>query len=449
MKTHYKAIITIAISLLYITANAQWYRLRHYPNPDSNKINYYADPVVLPQAVDDGHILFFIPDNILGGHTGGGYIMESHNDLLNFTTNFYISIGLGSIAFPFATSKNDSVICFGYTSDFIPSLAEYLYYTKNDFKSFDTIRISSVLFPPYNNSPIDITNNFAYAAPLILSPYSHDTLVIHRFNLNNSTDTVLYISGYISPGTIHFTSDSIGFLSCLESSDTTLKVLLRTADSGRTWKTCFTDSIDSITDFFFPDANIGYLTESNGAIYKTTNAGSSWIKLASPATTQLNCVSFANDSLGYIGGSAGTLYKTINSGTTWTVENSGTKNNIIALYTFGTVAYFKDDTGALYKDESPMGIQGISSTTPTITVYPNPSKGLFNIHIANGQQLLANSCIKVYNLFGENIATICPMPSEGQEWTLNLSTQSSGVYFYRIIDSAGNSLSNGKLILSK
>lgn len=83
-----------------------------------------------------------------------------------------------------------------------------------------------------------------------------------------------------------------------------------------------------------------------------------------------------------------------------------------------------------------------------VSVYPNPSKGVFNF-IANGQQLLVNSKIEVYNMLGENIATINSLPSGGSGWALDLSGNPSGVYLYRILDNNGFAIATGKLVVDK
>lgn len=441
MKTYYKAIITLAISLLYITANAQWYKLRPYTTPFVSDSNLYIT-YVLPYAAGNGVILYGIIYDCNFLHCGGEVIMESQDDL-NTCKQVFSDGEIGSGYIFSIVSRNDSTHCFIYSND-----STYIKYTSDNFKTISNINTSRLF--GYNGAPSSISPNFIYST--WQNPYipGEDSLLIEQFSISSAAAKGTLNAKYSNSTNILFTSDSIGYMTCCYRNDSAKSVLVRTADSGKTWTDIYLDSVHTITSFCFSSSNIGYLTKSNGDIYKTTNAGASWFKLSSPTSSWLNCVSFANDSVGYVGGNNGVLYKTINGGITWTTANSGITNNISALYTFGdSIAYFKDANNNLYKNVSPMGIQNISSTTPTIAVYPNPSKGLFNIHIANGQRLLANSCIKVYNLFGENIATIGPMPSEGEEWTLNLSTQPSGVYFYRIIDIKGNSLSTGKLILSK
>lgn len=85
-----------------------------------------------------------------------------------------------------------------------------------------------------------------------------------------------------------------------------------------------------------------------------------------------------------------------------------------------------------------------------VKVYPNPSKGIFTIQTANGQQLMANSQIEVYNTLGENVVSTSPLPLGGQGWALDLSSQPNGVYFYRIISQKdGSFISGGKLVVQK
>jgi len=89
------------------------------------------------------------------------------------------------------------------------------------------------------------------------------------------------------------------------------------------------------------------------------------------------------------------------------------------------------------------GIVGINEIkeTKTITVYPNPSNGLFTIKelgIRDKEQ------VEVYNMLGEKIYYE-PIISNSQ-FVIDLSSQASGVYLYRITNMDGSLVSTGKLI---
>lgn len=96
--------------------------------------------------------------------------------------------------------------------------------------------------------------------------------------------------------------------------------------------------------------------------------------------------------------------------------------------------------------KGPASVQELDDTANDVVVYPNPSKGVFNFKIANGQQLMAGSKIEVYNMLGENIATTNSLPLGGSGWALDLSTQPSGIYLYRITTKEGKLIKADKLV---
>lgn len=94
---------------------------------------------------------------------------------------------------------------------------------------------------------------------------------------------------------------------------------------------------------------------------------------------------------------------------------------------------------------TPVGINTIGDKQSNVTVYPNPSSGIFNI-VANSWQLMAYNSIEVYNMLGESIATTYSVPLGGQGWTLDLSAYPTGIYMYRILDKTGTLIGSGKLL---
>src|SRR6185312_6190361 len=90
---------------------------------------------------------------------------------------------------------------------------------------------------------------------------------------------------------------------------------------------------------------------------------------------------------------------------------------------------------------APTGLNNITNSNQ-FDIYPNPGNGIFIVQ-ANNQWLSANDQIEVYNMLGEKIyvhllSALNPI--------LDLSTQPTGIYFYRITSESGDVLSKGKLI---
>jgi hypothetical protein len=99
-----------------------------------------------------------------------------------------------------------------------------------------------------------------------------------------------------------------------------------------------------------------------------------------------------------------------------------------------------------------LGDENIASQLNEINIFPNPSNGKFTIHssVASGQ-----SSVGIYNVLGEKIYSTAfstlhsQLFPEGSIWTIDLSSQPSGVYMYRVLNNAGALIGSGKLVIEK
>jgi uncharacterized repeat protein (TIGR03803 family) len=106
-----------------------------------------------------------------------------------------------------------------------------------------------------------------------------------------------------------------------------------------------------------------------------------------------------------------------------------------------------DNVGTLFSfNLGPEGINKLSVDSSQLSVFPNPNKGKFTIQIANSHLLIANSQIEVFNALGENIYSKS-YPPFTNSYQLDLSSNPSGVYFYKVISESGSFLGSGKIII--
>lgn len=133
---------------------------------------------------------------------------------------------------------------------------------------------------------------------------------------------------------------------------------------------------------------------------------------------------------------------------TW---DHGTTGTAISTYTFTkgaavdqhTVANTANFTNVSVKwqPSNPTGIDESISVNPEISVYPNPTNGVFNVDYSK-----ANN-IKVINTLGAIVYDIkLDVLAQGTK-SIDLSNFSNGIYFINV--SNGNGSSNHKLILDK
>jgi hypothetical protein len=88
----------------------------------------------------------------------------------------------------------------------------------------------------------------------------------------------------------------------------------------------------------------------------------------------------------------------------------------------------------------PTGIASVANPNSFI-VYPNPSNGQFIFESGNTN---TKSLLKIYNILGQEVMNTY---IESGKTTVNLSSQSKGIYLYRIFTESGVSVSNGRLVV--
>lgn len=121
-------------------------------------------------------------------------------------------------------------------------------------------------------------------------------------------------------------------------------IILKTIDSGNSWRSNILDQSFKINDIFFINENTGFAVGHNGSnarIWKTENGGESWLSQRLPVQLkELNSVKFFDHERGWICGSksnCGTILYTNDGGITWSVQFDTPQN-----MTFTSI-FFADD----------------------------------------------------------------------------------------------------------
>jgi hypothetical protein len=106
---------------------------------------------------------------------------------------------------------------------------------------------------------------------------------------------------------------------------------------------------------------------------------------------------------------------------------------------------------AKWRDSVILEVNEITKPESVVKVYPNPSDGIFTIEQSAEKQ---NEVIEVYNVLGVKVFDKALRPVkqvQGRQaqgdYQINISSESSGVYFYRIISEKGEFVASGKLII--
>jgi len=83
-------------------------------------------------------------------------------------------------------------------------------------------------------------------------------------------------------------------------------------------------------------------------------------------------------------------------------------------------------------------------TNKSISVYPNPSNGKFNVQLSETSSQLS---VEVYNVLGEKV--LSQLSTVNYPLSIDLVGNPPGVYFYRITDKQGSQIATGKLMIQK
>ncbi len=94
-----------------------------------------------------------------------------------------------------------------------------------------------------------------------------------------------------------------------------------------------------------------------------------------------------------------------------------------------------------------MGMEQVKVNRLEVEVFPNPSTGRFTIAFV-GTQNVEHGTVEIYNILGERVYA-SNYSLFTNHYSLDLSNQPNGVYFYRVVNNDGSVLGSGKLIIQK
>jgi hypothetical protein len=168
---------------------------------------------------------------------------------------------------------------------------------------------------------------------------------------------------------------------------------------------------------------MGQLGEAGGipASYIAEWDGSKWCSMGSTFDNAIVTSCIYKDSL-YIGGAF------------WTID--GDSINYIAEWTGGN---YTDGCGA-----TTAGVSEVKVESGKVKVYPNPNNGQFNLSLSN----VNTGCnVEIYNVLGQPVYS--QLNIENSIFSIDLSSQSNGVYMYRVYEETGNLVGQGKLLIQR
>jgi hypothetical protein len=135
-----------------------------------------------------------------------------------------------------------------------------------------------------------------------------------------------------------------------------------------------------------------------------------------------------------------------------TVGTGGTASSGGSVVSGGVVNYqdsgmvtIADSLDTLCRHISTTAIENIKSSLNEVKLYPNPNDGSFTLAVVNCSQ---RCNVEIFNILGEEVFTGALSSAQGNNG-INISSQPSGVYFYRVLTDTGSLIGEGKVIVQK
>ncbi len=197
--------------------------------------------------------------------------------------------------------------------------------------------------------------------------------------------------------------------------------MMKSTDYGVTWSSSTTGTTEDIYGMTFIDPSTAIAVGSGGIILRTTDKGDSWSGVTSPVTSHLTSVDFGSWGLGIAAGVNGASVYSTDGGLSWV------ESEIILPQTIET------------KTIQPLVKSTAKEEIELLQNYPNP----FNPStiISYSIPFDAQVSVKIYDMLGKEVRTLVSSPQNAGTYSVSFNAVglSSGIYFYVLRASAGNS----------
>lgn len=108
--------------------------------------------------------------------------------------------------------------------------------------------------------------------------------------------------------------------------------ILHTMDGGESWAEQMSNTKATLYHVDFRNEREGWAVGEHGTILRTTDGGLTWILVETTARGTLLSVAFPDGDNGWIVGRGGVILRSGDGGRTWVQQESGTKQNLYALF---------------------------------------------------------------------------------------------------------------------
>lgn len=235
--------------------------------------------------------------------------------------------------------------------------------------------------------------------------------------------------------------------------------IYNTMDGGINWheQQSYTDM--NLVSVHFTDTLNGWVVGRNlysdGIILHTTDGGNTWQEVDS-IDNSFSSIYFRDVDNGLIAGSGGTILVTNNGGDTWQLQESGTGEDLNAVYmTENGNGYAAGKWGTVLHSSSLV----VSTEKPKnqnlnfkIQVYPNPSCGIsdirYRVPVGSPQSAVRSKVtLSIYDIHGQKVSTLVNENQPAGEYSVRFdgSDLPAGVYIISL--QAGDLIQTKKMLM--
>jgi photosystem II stability/assembly factor-like uncharacterized protein len=188
-------------------------------------------------------------------------------------------------------------------------------------------------------------------------------------------------------------------------------------------------------DIFFINDSTGWFTGGSSFGYEllyTENNGETWQNqelTEGENITSIFCIQFLNDTLGWLGTAnenQGCIYTTQNSGDTW-IKQAEYDKPMLDLFMLNKNKGWAIGKNMIYKYTGSNPVQEISKNDYPVTIFPNPSKGIFTL---SSDISLKYAEFSITDFTGRILNTQCIIKND--QLKIDLSKHPPGIYFITI-----------------
>ncbi|MBI4945136.1 MAG: T9SS type A sorting domain-containing protein [Bacteroidetes bacterium] len=246
---------------------------------------------------------------------------------------------------------------------FVVGMGGVIYSTSNGGTTWVSKKSSTTTVDLYGVAMLDSGKALIVGDGQNLSNYLTYNLMMKTADTGKTWNRVL--SGAATFKSVYFFDADNGFVISNDGSDAydgygTYNTLWHTTNGGTIWNIKTNVSKSLLNAVYFTSITTGFAVGKNGAILKTIDGGNTWVATSSGITTELSDVYFVNSQIGYISGGKKdmsynnndtcVILKTTDGGNTWIQQTCDTLFKLYSInFPTANAGYAAGDKGIIEK----------------------------------------------------------------------------------------------------